>query len=393
MKKQIDSFINLEVLSGILLFISMILALGVSNTELYDEYQAFAKLPIGLSIGQFILSKSLLKWVNDGLMSLFFLILTLEAKYHCTEGDYSSYKALRLPLICAIGGVIVPISIYLLTTSPHEGFMKGWAVPIATDTAFILAILAIFIPGTPAAVRLFIVAFSIIDDVFAVLILAFFYTPFIQLVPLLISIICVLGLSILNKSNFAKLWPYIIIGIILWVGLTETGIHGTLAGVILGCFIPVRTHYEMDISHSPLKRLEHYLHPFVALAVLPLFAFLNSEIAFSEISWNNIFAPITIGIFLGLFIGKQIGVMAFAYIGTKLNLCKLPFNISWKMFYGISLLSGIGFTFSLFIGVLSFEDSTHINQMKLGVMLGSFISAIAGIAMLKYSRSKVPPLP
>ncbi|MBW8310163.1 MAG: Na+/H+ antiporter NhaA [Candidatus Paracaedibacteraceae bacterium] len=392
MKKRTDSFINLEVLSGILLFISMILALCVSNTELYDEYQALAKLPIGLSIGKFTLSKSLLKWVNDGLMALFFLILTLEAKYHCLEGDYSSFKSLRLPLICAIGGVIVPISVYLLTTSPQEDFMKGWAVPIATDTAFILAILAIFIPHTPTSVRLFVVAFSIIDDVIAVLILAFFYTPFIQLIPLLVSIICVLGLAVLNKSNLSKLWPYITIGIILWIGLTETGIHGTLAGVILGCFIPVRTDSKIDISCSPLKRLEHYLHPFVALTVLPLFAFLNSEIAFNEISWNDFFAPITKGIFLGLFIGKQLGVMAFAYIGTKFNLCKLPSNISWKMFYGISLLVGIGFTFSLFIGVLSFEDSTHINQMKLGVMLGSFISAIAGIAMLKYGRAKVLPL-
>ncbi|AIK95884.1 Na+/H+ antiporter NhaA [Candidatus Odyssella acanthamoebae] len=387
MKKRIDSFINLEVLSGILLFISMVLALWVSNTDLYDEYQALAKLPIGLSIGKFTLSKSLLKWVNDGLMALFFLILTLEAKYHCTEGDYSSLKSLRLPLICAIGGVIVPIAIYLLIATPNENFMRGWAVPIATDTAFILAILAIFIPNVAASVRLFVVAFSIIDDVIAVLILALFYTPFIQLVPLLISIICVLALAVLNKSNFAKLWPYSMIGIILWVGLTETGIHGTLAGVILGSFIPVRTHPEAEESQSPLKRLEHHLHPFVALTVLPLFAFLNSEIAFHEISLGDFFAPITTGILFGLFIGKQLGVMTFAYIGAKLNLCKLPFNISWKMFYGISVLTGIGFTFSLFIGVLSFEDNTHINQMKLGVMLGSFLSAIVGIIILKYARS------
>lgn len=377
---------NLEVLSGILLFCGMTLALIISNTPLYEQYRLLIKLPVGLTIGDFTLSKSLLKWVNDGLMAMFFLLLTLESKYHYIAGQFSSGKALRLPLISAIGGAVIPVIFYLFFTQHNADYIRGWAIPIATDTAFILAILAIFTSGIPLSARLFVVAFSIIDDIIAVLVLAIFYTPFINFLPLLFAVICVLLLAILNRSRVGVLTPYMIVGFALWLSLIETGIHGTLAGVVIGCFIPVRVKKsDLNRSHSPLKRLERYVHPFVALFVLPLFAFLNSEVSFQELSAQDFLSPITVGIFFGLFLGKQIGITLFAYLGERFNLCSIPKDINWGMFYGLAILAGIGFTFSLFIGVLSFETSTHINQMKLGVLGASFVSAILGILVVRWS--------
>lgn len=382
MKNRIEEFMTVESISGLFLFLGVTLALCVSNTELYDEYQALVNLPIRIQIGNFTLDKPLIKWVNDGLMALFFLVLTLEAKFHVLEGELSSPSNIKLACLAALGGVVVPAILYCVFTYSHPDHIKGWAIPIATDTAFVLGILSFFKNKVPLNTRLFVVALSIIDDIIAVIILAAFYTESLQIIPLLIAIILISFLVIANLIKVEKLSPYLLIGLGLWLALIEAGVHGTIAGVLVGLCVPTHIKKEDCKPTSPLKKLEHFLHPFVALIVLPLFAFLNSEISFKELGFNDFYSPITLGVFFGLFIGKQLGIMAFSFIAIIAGTCKLPNGITWKTYYGISILCGIGFTFSLFIGLLSFEEVNLVNQMKLGVILGSAVSAIGGISLL-----------
>jgi NhaA family Na+:H+ antiporter len=383
MKNRIQQYINIESLSGILLFGGMILALGISNSGLYEAYLSLINLPISITIGDFSLSKPLIKWTNDGLMATFFLVITLEAKFHFLEGEFTSKENLLLPITAALGGVVIPAIFYYSITYGDNLYSRGWAIPVATDTAFILGILSFFSTKISLSVRLLVVALSIIDDIIAVLILALFYTDSISYFPLLITAIILLLLVIMNLLNVSKLSVYLIVGIALWLSLVEAGIHGTIAGVLLGLFIPQRVKNEEDKVQSPLKRLEHSLHPVVALIILPLFAFLNCEIPFNELSLNDFYSPITLGILGGLFIGKQVGIISFSFIAIKLRLCKLSHGLNWRTYYAISILCGIGFTFSLFIGGLSFESEPLMNQMKLGVILGSLLSALLGAFLLR----------
>ncbi|MGV8948369.1 MAG: Na+/H+ antiporter NhaA [Candidatus Paracaedibacter sp.] len=389
LKSRIEQFIHLEVLGGLLLFAGFLLALVVSNTELYDEYQSLIKLPISIKIGDFSINKPLLKWVNDGLMALFFLLLTLEIKFHCLEGEFTSRATLRLPIIAAIGGATVPAIIYYLFNYSEPTYLQGWAIPIATDTAFTLAVLSFLKHKLPVSAKIFTIALSILDDLIAILVISLFYTDSLFIIPLLIAIICIFILATLNFMNVGKFSPYLIIGVILWLALVEAGIHGTIAGVIIGLSIPMRVLDHHNKLTSPLKKLEHSLHPAVALIILPLFAFLNCEIPFKELSMTDLFSNITLGTVAGLFIGKQFGIMALSFLAVKLGICRLPVNISWRTYYGISVLCGIGFTFSLFIGLLSFDHSSLLNQMKLGVVLGSFLSAGIGVLILR----RLPSLP
>ncbi|AIL12311.1 hypothetical protein IM40_00320 [Candidatus Paracaedimonas acanthamoebae] len=382
MKNRIQQYINIESLSGILLFSGMVLALCISNSNLYDIYLNLINLPISITIGEFVLHKPLIKWTNDGLMAIFFLTITLEAKYHFLEGEFTSRENLTLPIIAALGGAVVPAVVYYLFNYDTSSQARGWAIPIATDTAFVLGILSFFSTRIPLAVRLFVVALSIIDDIIAVMVLAIFYTASINYTPLLIAAIILLLLAIINLLKVSKLSIYVMLGIGLWLSLVEAGVHGTLAGVLLGAFIPLRVKELDQKASSPLKRLEYSLHPFVALIVLPVFAFLNCEVVFKELSIPDFYSSITLGIMAGLFIGKQLGIMSFSFVAIKLRLCKLPCDINWRVYYGISILCGIGFTFSLFIGTLSFEHKTYVNQMELGVILGSLFSALMGAVLL-----------
>ncbi|WP_010298152.1 Na+/H+ antiporter NhaA [Candidatus Odyssella thessalonicensis] len=382
-KRRILSFIRLEIVSGLLLLVSLLLAIAVSNSNLYDEYQALVQLPIGIRFGDLYLDKPLIKWVNDGLMALFFLLLTLEAKFHCLEGEFKSRAAFALPFLAACGGAIIPSLIYYLINSTDSNFIKGWAIPIATDTAFVLGILAFFSNKIPLSARLFVVALSIIDDFIAVLVLAVFYTNTLHFMPLLVAFICLLILGLLHAMRISNLSLYLLFGTVLWLALVEAGIHGTIAGVLLGSFIPLYNSKYGDKNASPLKRLESYLHPLVTFVILPLFAFLNGEINFQELAVKDFFSPISLGIIGGLFVGKQLGIMVSSYIAIRLNICQLPHNMSWRIYYGTSILCGIGFTFSIFIGLLSFEKIAYINQMKLGVIGASFLSAFAGLMILR----------
>ena len=388
---RIKSFIKVESVSGVLLFAGAFLALCISNTELNDKYLSLIHLPISITVGDFSINKSLLKWVNDGLMALFFLMLTLEAKFHCMEGEFSDKSHLPLALITALGGVIVPALIYLVFTDFHPFYRKGWAIPIATDTAFVLGVLSFLTHKIPFSARIFVLNLSIIDDVIAVLVLAIFYSPTFHFIPLLFAIILVMLLGVLNFFNIRKLSAYFFLGLCLWLALVESGIHGTLAGVVMGLFIPLHIGEEEHYSQSPLKRLEHLLHPFVAFMVLPLFAFLNTEISFNEISLKDLGSPISLGIIFGLLLGKQLGIILGAFGYIKLKKGVLPHGLSWLKFYGISVLCGIGFTFSLFIGLISFEDASLINQTKFGVITGSLLSALWGTIILLISPSLSHP--
>ncbi len=382
MKNRIQQYINIESLSGILLFAGMILALFISNSHFYEAYLNLINLPISITIGEFILHKPLIKWTNDGLMAAFFLVITLEAKFHFLEGEFTSKENFLLPVIAALGGVVVPAILYYLFTFNNPLHTRGWAIPIATDTAFVLGILSFFSTKIPLSVRLLVLALSIIDDIIAVVILAVFYTASLSYFPLLVATIIVLLLAIINLLNMSKLSVYLMLGFGLWLSLLEAGIHGTIAGVLVGIFIPERVKNSEDKVHSPLKRLEHSLHPVVALIILPVFSFLNCEIPFNELTLQDFYSPVTFGILGGLFIGKQLGIMSFSLIAVKLKFCKLTHGLNWTTYYAISILCGIGFTFSLFIGGISFENDPLENQMKLGVILGSLLSALIGTAFL-----------
>lgn len=375
-------YIRVESLSSILLFFGALLALCISNTELNEQYVKFVNFPISITLGDYSLAKPLIKWVNDGLMALFFLVLTLEAKFLFFEGELVDKSYLPLAVIAAAGGAIMPALIYTLFTFSDPILMKGWGIPIATDTAFVLGVVYFLLHKLPSNIRIFILSLSIIDDIIAVLVLAIFYTPVIHFIPLLLGAGCIIALALLNFWNINKLFPYVLLGIGLWFALIETGIHGTIAGVILGLFIPLHNDPAQHFLSSPLKRLESFLHPIVSFIVLPLFAFLNVEISFKEVTYDDFSSLVAMGIIAGLCIGKPLGIMLSSYMSVKLKFCKFPHGLSWGKYFGISILCGIGFTFSLFIGVLSFNEEYLINQMKIGVLLGSLLSCFLGTIFL-----------
>lgn len=379
---RLKDYITIETASAIFLFIGTILALLISNTELDDEYEVLIRLPISISVGDFTLAKPLIKWVNDGLMALFFLLLTLETKFHLLAGDLIDKSRIKLGVIAACGGVIIPALIYITFTYSNPIFAKGWAIPIATDTAFVLGIVSFFRHKVSLNARIFIVFLSIIDDVIAIVVLALFYTPSLNVYPLFIASLLVGLLWFLNLINTRHLTPYILAGIGLWLCIIEAGIHGTIAGVLVGMFIPLQVGHEEDGMHFPLKKLEQFLHPLVAYIILPSFAFLNAEISFKDVSIADVYSPVTLGIIAGLLFGKSLGIILSSFIYLKINKERLPYGLNWLTFSAIGVLCGIGFTFSLFIGILSFDDISLINQMKLGVIFASLLSAVTGIFLL-----------
>lgn len=384
MSKITKTYTRVEPLAAILLFFGAVFALIISNTELNDEYLKYINIPISINIGDISFNMPLIKWINDGLMALFFLVLTLEAKFHILEKEFLDKSYLPLAVVSAIGGALFPAFIYLLLTSADPILTKGWAIPIATDTAFVLGIVAIFSHKIPNNVRIFILSLTIIDDVIAILVLAIFYTPELYVLPLFAVVFFIIILGVLNFFNVRLLFPYILIGIGLWLGLIDAGVHGTLAGVLLGLMIPLHVHSKKRGSYSPLKRLESRLRPLVEFVVLPLFAFFNVHISFKEMTYGDFNSLLIMGITVGLFLGKPIGIILSSYVCIKMKLFKLPKSFNWQTFFAVSALCGIGFTFSLFIGLLSFDENHLIHQMKIGVLLGSLLSGGLGMILLRY---------
>lgn len=371
---------------GLILCLAALAAVFFANSSLTGLYAGFKNIPIVLQVGNFIIDKPLLLWINDGLMAIFFLLVGLEIKRELIEGHLSTFNKAVLPAIAALGGIAVPALVYSYFNWNDPATMNGWAIPAATDIAFALGVMLILGDRVPASLKVCLVAVAIIDDLMAIIIIALFYTAEISVLSLMLA---GCGLSIAAFMNWRKvtnLGPYVVIGLFIWGCVLKSGVHATLAGVALGLLIPLKAKNEE--GKSPLKVMEHGLHPWVAFGVIPIFAFANAGISFAGITLDNFMQPVTLGIMLGLFLGKQLGVMSITWLACTLKLCRLPENTTWPQYYGMALLTGIGFTMSLFIGTLAFSDVTMLTPVRLGVLSGSLLSAVAGITILLLTTKK-----
>ncbi|XQW83934.1 Na+/H+ antiporter NhaA [Thalassotalea piscium] len=385
--KAIQDFLKLEASSGIILMLAAIVAMGVANSPLAHYYDMFLNIPVQVSVGSFIIAKPLLLWINDGLMALFFFLVGLELKREFLEGDLSQPGQITLPAIGAIGGMLVPALCYAAFNYNDENAINGWAIPTATDIAFALGILALIGSKVPLQLKVFLTSLAIFDDLGAIIVIAFFYTEKLSVTSLVVSALVISTLFILNRKGVKDTAPYIFLGIILWIAVLKSGVHATLAGVALALFIPIKGH---EGEPSPLKSLEHNLHAMVAFIILPIFAFANAGINLSGIGVDDVMAPVPLGIIVGLVLGKQLGVFGFCFIAIKLGIAKLPENVNWTLLYGVALLCGVGFTMSLFIGSLAFEQGGEslIYQDRLGIVVGSLISGILGYLVVKSQLNK-----
>ena len=383
--QAIKNFFSREEKSGILLLLFATLALITVNSPLQSLYYDIKYTDIPISLGDFNFTKSVSHWVNDGLMAIFFFVIGLELKREILEGELSSFDRMVLPAIAAVGGMAAPALIYILININNPENMSGWAIPTATDIAFSLAVLLIIGKSVPLSLKVFLLSLAIIDDLGAVLIIAFFYTAEISSVYLLYSLIVFGLLVVVNLSGNQRMYIYMILGIFLWYFVLKSGVHATIAGVLLATTIP--NNVENNVDHSMLKHLEHKLHNFVGILVLPVFAFFNSDINFSDVTMSSVYSPLSMGVILGLLLGKPIGITLFTYVGMKTKIFSLPENVTLKDVFGLSLLCGIGFTMSLFINGLAFTETYLIDSSKLGIFIGSIVSAVAGYLILKSKYS------
>ncbi|GAC16183.1 Na+/H+ antiporter NhaA [Aliiglaciecola lipolytica] len=386
---MLDDFLKKESAGGILLMFAAVLALIVANSPLSLFYDLLIDMPVVIQVGALEINKPLLLWINDGLMAVFFFMVGLELKRELLEGGLSNPANIVLPASGAVGGMLVPAGIYVFFTWGNPEALSGWAIPAATDIAFAMGILALLGSRIPVSLKIFLVTLAIIDDIGAILIIALFYSDTISTWPLIIAALCLLVLTNMNRKNVQQFPSYILVGVVLWVAMLKSGVHATLAGVLLAFFIPMRDVNNPEVS--PAEDLEKSLHPAVSFVILPVFAFANSGIDISSISADSILHPVTFGIFAGLFIGKQVGVFTFSWLAIKLGFAKLPADQNLWQLYGCAVLCGVGFTMSLFIGSLAFAQTGNnaFFDERLGILLGSITSAIVGYFILKKS-SKLP---
>lgn len=379
----VSKFLRLESASGIILMLAAVLALIFANSPLQPFYSLLLDTPVEIRVGALQIAKPLLLWVNDGLMAVFFFLVGLELKREMLEGELTDRRNIILPGIGAIGGMAVPALIYVYFNHGDPRAMDGWAIPAATDIAFALGVLALLGSRVPTSIKIFLTSLAIFDDIGAIIIIAIFYTAKLSLTALVIVACCIPVLAVLNKRNSESNSLYILVGVVMWVAMLKSGVHATLAGVIVAMFIPMRSATNPD--YSPLKDMEDDLHAVVAFFVLPVFAFANAGISFAGIGPDQLLHPVPMGIALGLFIGKQVGVFGFCWLAIKANLTKLPSDMTWGSLYGTAALCGIGFTMSLFIGSLAFEetDVSYTYDDRLGIILGSIASGILGYFILR----------
>ncbi len=389
----IGRFLKMEASGGILLMLAAVCAVIIANTPLNQFYVYFLEkiyLTIGFSsldgFAGLQISKPLLLWINDGLMAVFFFLVGLEIKREFLEGELSTRDRALLPAVAAIGGMAVPAIFYYWQNIDNPELLAGWAIPAATDIAFALGILALVGSRAPVSLKILLTAIAIIDDLGAILIIAVFYTESIKFIPLAIGAVAFLGLVGLNRGRVVNIAPYVLIGFVLWFAVLKSGVHATLAGVITALFIPLKCH--KDPKHSPLKHLEHGLHTWVAFMVLPVFAFANAGVSFAGMTWADVMNPVTTGIASGLFFGKQIGIFLLLWLVIKLRLSPMPKNANWWQLYAVSLLCGVGFTMSLFIGELAFDGREQAAAVRMGVIMGSLASATLGYLILRYGPNK-----
>ncbi len=379
-------FLRLEATGGIVLVIAAAAALAIANSPLGSHYLAFLEIPGTVQIGALIISKPLLLWVNDLWMAVFFFLVGLEIKREVREGQLAARADLLLPASAAVGGMVIPGLIYVLVNRADPVNLAGWAIPTATDIAFALGILALLGPRAPMSLKILLTAIAIIDDLGAIVVIAVFYTAELSALSLGLAAVAVAGLVALNLLRVAHVAAYVIVGAILWICVLKSGVHATLAGVITAFAIPLDA--EDEHGHSLLKQLEHLLHPWVAFLVLPMFAFANAGISLEGIGFARFHEPVTMGIALGLILGKQIGVFVPIWLCIKLGLVQMPAGASWVQIYALSILCGIGFTMSLFIGGLAFEHPDHKSHVRLGVLSGSIVCAAVGYLLLRFRAGK-----
>ncbi|MDB2373115.1 Na+/H+ antiporter NhaA [Psychrosphaera haliotis] len=384
----IVQFFKTESSGGILLFLAAILAIVCANTALVTYYEMLLSTPVEIRVGALQIAKPLLLWINDGLMAVFFFLVGLELKRELIEGELSDKRNIILPGVGAIGGMLVPALVYVYFNIDNEVALSGWAIPAATDIAFALGVLTLLGSRVPVALKVFLTSLAIFDDIGAILIIAFFYTSKISIGALIVVALCIPVLTYLNKKNVVSYSPYIFIGIIMWIATLKSGVHATLAGVLLAMFIPMRSKENPEFS--PVKELEHDLHSVVAFFVLPVFAFANAGLNLTGVGFEQVLHPVPVGIALGLFVGKQVGIFGLCWLAIKMGLAKLPKGMNFAALYGTAALCGIGFTMSLFIGSLAFEE-TGVDLLfdeRLGIIVGSVLSGIVGYLVLNKALKK-----
>jgi NhaA family Na+:H+ antiporter len=378
----IRRFLQLESAGGIILLLAAVLAFVCENSPLSSLYQGFLTLPFGVSLGEAGIEKPVLLWINDGLMAVFFLVVGSEIKRELVAGELSSPAQAALPGIAALGGMAVPAIIYLAINWSAPEFAVGWAIPSATDIAFAVAVLTLLGPRMPHSLKVFLLALAILDDLGAIVIIAIFYTSDLSLLALGLSGLGILGLFVLNRTGVRHVLPYLLVGVFVWACVLKSGVHATLAGVITAMFLPYRV--DGDREQSALRRVENALHPWVSYGIMPLFAFANAGINLAELSLESFTHTLTLGIAFGLFFGKQIGVLLAVAGGVALGVFRKPSGASWSQVYGVTILTGIGFTMSLFIGTLAFPDAHQGAEVRLGVLTGSLSSAVLGYVVLRF---------
>jgi NhaA family Na+:H+ antiporter len=386
LSKPFKWFFQLEAASGLILLIAAIIALVFSNSNFSDFYFNTLEQYLFIGINEFGLKLSVHHWINDLLMAVFFFFVTLEIKREFIQGELSNLKKAMLPIVAAIGGMIVPAFFYVAINFTNSETLQGWAIPSATDIAFSLGILSLLGSRVPISLKIFLTALAIIDDLGAILIIAFFYSGDLNISYLCLILITYIFLIILNKLGFKKFLPYLLVGIFMWFFTYKSGIHATIAGVLLASTIP---HRIKDKDFSLLVKIEHTISPYVAFMIMPLFAFANAGVSLEGLTMSSLLMPVPLGIVLGLFVGKQICVMLFSFFAVKFGIAQMPDNSNWFSLYGVSILTGIGFTMSLFVGNLAFIESTqYIDGVKIGVLAGSLLSTIFGYLMLSIATKK-----
>jgi NhaA family Na+:H+ antiporter len=386
LSKPFKWFFKLEAASGLVLLIAAILALFISNSDLSDLYFHSLEKYLFIGVNEFGLKLSVHHWINDALMAIFFFFVTLEIKREFLQGELSNIKKAMLPIIAAVGGMLVPALFYVFINWGNSETMNGWAIPSATDIAFSLGILSLLGSRVPISLKVFLTALAIIDDLGAILIIAFFYSGDLSIPYLSLILLSYILLLVLNKFSVKIFIPYLIIGLFMWFFTYKSGIHATIAGVLLASTIP---HRIKDKDFSLLVKIEHAISPYVAFMIMPLFAFANAGVSLEGLSLVSLLAPVPLGILCGLFFGKQIGVLLFSYVSIKLKFAEAPNNSNWLSLYGVSILTGIGFTMSLFVGNLAFvENAQYMDGVKIGVLTGSLLSTVFGYVILLMSSKK-----
>jgi Na+:H+ antiporter, NhaA family len=376
------AFISAETTAGFVLGFAAILALIVANSPLHAHYQAFLELPVTIGIGAASLSKSLGHWINDGLMAVFFLLVGMEIKREALEGHLSTRDQVILPALGAMGGMVAPALIFVGLTHSRPELLSGWAIPAATDIAFALGALALAGPRVPLALKVFLLTLATLDDLGAIIIIAVFYTSNLSVLALGLAAVVLAALFGLNRAGVTRTAPYILLGLVLWLCVLKSGVHATLAGVALAFAIPL----EGRKGERIIPKLEKALHPYVTFAILPLFAFANAGLSLSGISLGNLADPLPLGIAAGLVVGKPLGIMLMVVAAIGLGIAKLPQGASWRQIFGVACLAGIGFTMSLFIGLLAYADAFLMSEVRLGVLVGSLISGIIGVSVLTLGK-------